>query len=121
MPNISQWNTKNVTKMNNAFNNCSSLLSLPDLSKWNLNKVIDLGDIFFNCSLISSLPDLSTFDIRKNIQIFFSNYKSSVKNSITQNLFYLICYYIGLPTLNTIIIYKRTNKNTVNNVNQMNN
>ena len=39
LPDISNWNTQNITDMNNLFHNCSSLKSLPDISKWNLNNV----------------------------------------------------------------------------------
>ena len=33
LPDISNWNTGNITHMNFLFNNCSSLISLPDISK----------------------------------------------------------------------------------------
>ena len=39
LPDISKWNTNNVTKMNGMFSGCSSLLNLPDISKWNINNV----------------------------------------------------------------------------------
>ena len=38
LPDISNWNTSNVTNMSYIFNNCKSLLSLPDISKWNTKK-----------------------------------------------------------------------------------
>ena len=52
---ISEWNTKNVIKMNSLFHNCSSLRSLPDISKWNTNNVDEIGYIFVNCSLITNI------------------------------------------------------------------
>ena len=33
LPNISNWNTNNVTNMNGMFDQCLSLISLPDFSK----------------------------------------------------------------------------------------
>ena len=39
LPDISKWNTINVSDINNLFSHCSSLLSLPDISKWNINKI----------------------------------------------------------------------------------
>jgi len=42
LPNMSQWNTNNVTKMNKLFSGCKSLSSLPDISKWNTNKVYNM-------------------------------------------------------------------------------
>ena len=38
LPDISKWNTENVTNMSCMFDSCSSLQSLPDISKWKLNK-----------------------------------------------------------------------------------
>ena len=43
LPDISKWNTNNVTNMEGLFANCSSLISLPDISKWNTNNTIDLS------------------------------------------------------------------------------
>ena len=33
-PDISKWDTKNVTTMKYLFDDCTSLISLPDISKW---------------------------------------------------------------------------------------
>ena len=35
LPDISKWNTSNITDMSFMFNKCNSLISLPDISKWN--------------------------------------------------------------------------------------
>ena len=58
LPDISKWNIDNVRNINSLFWECSSLISLPDLSKWNTNKVIDISYLFFGCSLLLKLPDL---------------------------------------------------------------
>ena len=50
LPDISKWNTNNVTDINGIFNYCSLLLSLPDISKWNTNKVKIMNGMFDNCS-----------------------------------------------------------------------
>ena len=34
LPNISKWNTVNVTNMMRMFELCNSLKKLPDISKW---------------------------------------------------------------------------------------
>ena len=39
LPDISKWNTSNVTNMKNLFSKCKMLLSLPDITKLNLNNV----------------------------------------------------------------------------------
>ena len=59
LPDISKWNTNNVTDISGIFSDCSSLSSLPDISKWNTNNVDDMNTIFWNCSSLSSLPDIS--------------------------------------------------------------
>ncbi len=42
LPDISKWNTSNVTNIFNIFSECSSLLSLLDISKWNTNNFKDM-------------------------------------------------------------------------------
>jgi len=42
-PDISKWNTNNVTNMSGMFDECSSLSSLPDISKWNINNVTNMS------------------------------------------------------------------------------
>ena len=42
LPDISKWDTKNVTNMSYIISNCNSLESLPDISKRNTKNVIDL-------------------------------------------------------------------------------
>ena len=49
LPDISKWNTSNVTDMRRMFENCSSLKSFPDISKWKLNKELDKEDMFKGC------------------------------------------------------------------------
>ena len=41
--------------MSYMFYNCESLSSLPDLSKWNTDNVTDMSYIFHNCELLSFL------------------------------------------------------------------
>ena len=46
LPDISKWNTENVTDIGCIFNGCSSLSKLPDISKWNTENVTDMNGIF---------------------------------------------------------------------------
>ena len=39
------------------FEGCSSLESLPDISKWNTNNVTDMSRMFKGCELLKLLPD----------------------------------------------------------------
>ena len=48
--------------MSFMFSECSSLLSLPDISKWNTNNVTNMRFIFYGCSSLSSLPDISKWN-----------------------------------------------------------
>ena len=49
LPDISKWDTKNVTNMSHMFSSCSSLNSLPDISKWDTKNVTDMSDMFKYC------------------------------------------------------------------------
>ena len=55
LPNISNWNTANVTDMSYMFYGCSSLISLPDISKWNTNNVTTMYSMFCNCSSLKNI------------------------------------------------------------------
>jgi len=59
LPDISKWDTSNVILMYKMFSHCSSLLSLPDISKWNFSNVINMIEMFSYCSSLSSLPNIS--------------------------------------------------------------
>ena len=49
LPDISKWDTKNVTEMSYMFFNCKALKSLPDFSKWVLNKEVKKDRMFDGC------------------------------------------------------------------------
>ena len=69
LPDISEWDTQNITNMSHMFYKCNSLKSLPDISKWNTKNVTDMSDMFYNCSSLESLPDISKWDT-KNVYKF---------------------------------------------------
>ena len=46
LPDISKWDTKNVTTMDYMFSFCNSLNSLPDISKWVLNSNLSKDNMF---------------------------------------------------------------------------
>ena len=82
---ISKWNTKSVTRMNNIFSGCKSLLNLPDISNWDVSNVTDMSNMFSNCSLIKYLPDISNW---------------STKNVVNMNnMFYNCSSLLTLPDL----------------------
>jgi len=49
LPDISKWNTNNVSNITDIFKGCSSLSSLPDISKWNTNNITDIASMFNKC------------------------------------------------------------------------
>ena len=57
LPDISNWNTINVTDMSNLFQNCESLESFPNISKWNIKKVKNFSNIFDGCEK-SIIPEI---------------------------------------------------------------
>ena len=40
---------ENITNMSYMLDGCSSLLNLPDISKWNTNNVTDMYSMFSGC------------------------------------------------------------------------
>ena len=57
LPDISKWNTNNVTNMCSLFYNCKSLSSLPDISKWNISKLKYKSNMFSGCNINSNIPN----------------------------------------------------------------
>ena len=49
--------------MSSMFYRCIQLSSLPDISKWNTNNVTDMNFMFNGCEKLSSLPKLKKKDI----------------------------------------------------------
>ncbi len=57
---LSDFNTSNVTNMNNMFYKCESL-KLLNLSNFDTSKVTNMGGMFWGCNALTSV-DLSNFD-----------------------------------------------------------
>ena len=52
------------------FSFCSSLSSLPDISKWNTNNITDKSSMFYNCLSLLTLPDLSELKKLKGHKLY---------------------------------------------------
>ena len=52
--------------MSCMFNGCSSLILLPDISKWNTKNVTDTSCMFYECSFLIPLPNILKWNT-KNI------------------------------------------------------
>ena len=53
LPNISKWDTSNVTYMGYIFSRCCSLSYLDDISNWNTSKVRYMDGMFFQLQFIT--------------------------------------------------------------------
>ena len=64
--------------MNGVFSYCSSLSSLPDISKWNTNNVTDISYMLSDCPSLSYLPDISKWNSNSviNMRYMLRNCKS---------------------------------------------
>ena len=71
LPDISEWDTSNVIKMDHLFYQCSKLKNIPDISKWDTSKVSDMSYMFYQCSSLESLPDLSKWNIFNVNEIYY--------------------------------------------------
>lgn len=57
IPDISNWNTKNLQYMSLLFYMNKKLVKLPDKSKWNTGNVKALVCVFGDCESLEYLPD----------------------------------------------------------------
>ena len=66
--------------MRSIFCGCNKLSSLPDISKWDTSNVTDMSGMFYKGYTLSSLPDISKWDTSKvtNMSSMFSNCKESL-------------------------------------------
>ena len=55
IPDISKWNTSNISDMSYLFDKCKTLKELTDISKWNFRKDIDISNIFKDCIKLDNL------------------------------------------------------------------
>ena len=75
LPPFLNWDTSHVTDMSAMFDECSALTTLPDISNWDLRNVEDFRAMFSNCSSLISIPDISRWDTRKNTDLSFLFFK----------------------------------------------
>ena len=62
IPDISKWDTRNVTNMNQMFVHCFHLKSIPDISKWNTSNLMYINNLFTDCYSLEFLPDISKWN-----------------------------------------------------------
>ena len=59
LPDISKWDTSNITNIDCIFSQCLSLSYISDISFWNTSKVTTMMGVFNNCISLIELPDIS--------------------------------------------------------------
>ena len=102
---LSGFDTSNVTKMYNMFNGCNSLISL-DLSNFNTIKVTNMQHMFYNCSRIITILTIRNSNI--DYTNIFYNSATITGAKITLN------YTIETESLvDSMIETKSTNSNVV--------
>ena len=67
-PDISKWNTKNVTSLSHMFYK-SPLTIMPDMSKWDTSNVKNMKAMFSECEYICELPNISNWNTSKVIDM----------------------------------------------------
>ena len=78
LPDLSNWDTKNVTNMSYMFCGCfnydssslkGKITQLPKLLNWNVSNVTNMSYMFSNCSKLLSLPDISKWNTANVIDL----------------------------------------------------
>ena len=84
LPDISNWNTKNINHLKSIFENCSLLTYIPNISKWKLNNKVKVNNIFKGCNSLLIIPDISKWNINNpecfNISTLNSNSFKEIKS-----------------------------------------
>ena len=92
LPDISRWDTSNVSNMSFMFCCCINLTVLPDISNWNISKTNDISFMFYNCSKLD-LTNIPNWNI-ENINIKEHFLPNSIKNLDNSNFtIYIRSYF----------------------------
>ena len=105
IPDIKNWDTKNVTKMNSMFNGCISLGFLT-LSGWETKNVIDMSCMFFGCISLKFLGGINNWNTRNVIKMnsMFAYCGSlisipDISNWDTRNVINMNCMFLRCESL----------------------
>ena len=73
-----QWDTSNFKNIEGMFNCCSSLQYIPNISYFDTKNIIDMNSLFYNCNSLVVLSDISKWKIKnvKDISYMFYNCES---------------------------------------------
>ena len=103
MPDISLWETGEVSDMSYMFYNCSSLGIMPDISKWKIANLLKITNMLSGCSSLKNFPDISKWSNqiminKERINTSVNNKEKEDINEIMSNNHYFFscknCHYI---------------------------
>jgi len=78
LPDISNWNLKNVTSIYAMFYNCISLMSLPDITKFDQDKLFDMNWRIYGCNSLECLLHINKWDTKEATNIDSSFFDSNL-------------------------------------------
>ena len=52
--------------MSELFSGCSSLISIPDISKWNTKNITNLEKMLSGCISLTHFPNITSWSVEKN-------------------------------------------------------
>ena len=55
-------NAIKVINISELFFECENLIQLPDISKWETNNISNMDEVFYNCKSLKELPDISKWN-----------------------------------------------------------
>ena len=126
LPNISHWNTDNLTNISFLFYGCSSLLTIPDICKWNTYNITNISCLFYGCISLISLPDLSKWNTSKIIYMYhifdgcsLLSLLPNISKWNTLNAKYMNSIFSGCSSLKTIPDISKWNTNNTKDMNGM--
>ena len=126
LPDLSKWNTENVSDISYMFNYCTSLKSLPDISNWDTKSVIYMNCLFQNCSSLESLPDISKWNTQnvQNINCMFNDCNSlkslpDISKWDTKNVRSMRSVFVGCELLKSLPDISKWDLQNVTDINAM--
>ena len=78
LPDISDWNLKNITSFYAMFYNCISLISLPDISKFDQEKLFDMNWRIYGCNSLECLLHINKWETKETPNIDSCFFDSSL-------------------------------------------
>ena len=126
LPDISNWEAKNITDMNYMFSDCILLKSLPDISKWNTSNVSNMSHMFYYCESLESLPDISKWNTSNTLNMSFMFYSCKSLKSLpdiskwnTSNVTDMSCMFRSCQSLKNLPDISKWDTKNVNDMTLM--